>query len=326
MSTAESRPLGPVMLSVEGVTLNAQDRDVLNQPQVGGVILFGRNYENPTQLKQLCDEIKAVRDESLLIAVDHEGGRVQRFREGFTAIPPMRALGDLWDANAPSARARAFEIGQTIAHELHAVGVDFSFAPVLDLDHGGSTVIGDRAFHRNPYAAASLACALAQGLRSAGMAAVGKHFPGHGYVRGDTHHETSMDERDYAQLHETDLIPFMEMIGEDVDCLMMAHVIYPKIDDKPAGYSPKWIQEILRQQLRFKGVVVSDDLGMVAAGIAGDLVARATACINAGADLILCCNDRPAALDLLARWSAPEAWSPRRLGRMRFGAERGRLS
>jgi beta-N-acetylhexosaminidase len=317
--------LGPVMLSVDGLALTAEDRDVLANPMVGGVILFGRNYESAPQVSSLCAEIKAVRDEPLLIAVDHEGGRVQRFREGFTEIPPMRLLGDLWDANAPSARSRAFEIGQTIANELHAVGVDYSFTPVLDLDYGGSTVIGNRAFHRNPYAAASLATALAQGLRSVGMASVGKHFPGHGYVRGDTHHETSEDDRDFAALHESDLIPFMELIAEDVDAIMMAHVIYKKIDTKPAGYSSKWIEEILRKQFRFKGVVVSDDLGMIAAGIAGDLVARADACIRAGADQILCCNDRPAALDLLSRWRVPENWSPQRLGRLRFGAERAGL-
>jgi beta-N-acetylhexosaminidase len=317
--------LGPVMLSVDGLSLTAQDRDVLSHPMVGGVILFARNYESVKQVTALCNEIKALRDEPLLIAVDHEGGRVQRFKDGFTEIPPMRLVGDLWDANAPVARARAFEIGQIIAHELHAVGVDFSFTPVVDLDYGGSTVIGNRAFHRNAYAAASLACALAQGLRSVGMAAVGKHFPGHGYVRGDTHHETSMDERTFEQLHEADLIPFMELIAHDVDALMMAHVIYPQIDSKPAGYSEKWIQTILRQQLRFRGCVISDDLGMVAAGVAGDLVARAQSAVSAGADLILCCNDRPAALDLIARWQVPATWSDKRVQRMRFGALRNAL-
>ncbi len=313
--------LGPVMLSIEGLSLAAEDFEVLRNPLVGGVILFARNYADVPQLKALCAEIKAVRDEPLLIAVDHEGGRVQRFREGFSEIPPMRVLGDLWDANAPAARARAFEIGQTIGRELHDVHIDFSFAPVLDLDYGGSTVIGNRAFHRNPYAAASLACALVQGLRSAGMASVGKHFPGHGYVRGDTHHETSQDDRSFDALHETDLIPFMELISEGVDAMMMAHVIYDKIDSKPAGYSRKWIEEILRGQLGFRGVIMSDDLGMVAAGVAGDLVARADAAIGAGSDLVLCCNDRPAALDLLARWSAPTSWSPDRLQRLRYGAQ-----
>jgi beta-N-acetylhexosaminidase len=205
------------------------------------------------------------------------------------------------------------------------VGIDFSFTPVVDLDYGGSTVIGNRAFHRNPYAAASLACALAQGLRSAGMAAVGKHFPGHGYVRGDTHHETAQDERSFDELHESDLIPFLELIAHDVDALMMAHVVYPRVDDKPAGYSPKWIQTILREQLRFRGCVISDDLGMAAAGVAGDLVARADASVSAGADLILCCNDRPAALDLIARWRVPSTWTATKLARMRFGAQRGGL-
>jgi beta-N-acetylhexosaminidase len=313
------------MLSVDGLSLIAQDRDVLAHPLVGGVILFARNFESVSQVKALCAEIKRARSTPLLIAVDHEGGRVQRFRTGFTEIPPMRLVGDLWDANAPSARARAFEIGQTIAHELHDVGVDFSFAPVGDLDYGGSTVIGDRAFHRNPYAAASLACALVQGLRSVGMAAVGKHFPGHGYVGGDTHHETAHDERSFEALRETDLIPFLEMIAHNVDALMMAHVVYPAIDEKPAGYSAKWIQTILRQELRFAGCVISDDLGMAAAGVAGDLVARADAAVNAGADLILCCNDRPAALELLSRWTPPATWSPKRLAAMHFGAERSAL-
>jgi beta-N-acetylhexosaminidase len=315
--------LGPVMLSVDGLALAPEDRDVLAHPHVGGVILFARNYESPAQLRALCAEIKAVRDEPLLLAVDHEGGRVQRFREGFTEVPPMRMLGDVWDANVPAARARAFEVGQTIAHELSEAGLDFSFTPVLDLDYGGSTVIGNRAFHRNPYAAAALAMALVQGLRSVGMASVGKHFPGHGYVRGDTHHETSMDDRSFADLHASDLIPFMELISDGVDAIMMAHVIYDKIDSLPAGYSSKWIEEILRKQLRFRGVVISDDLGMTAAGVVGDLVARADACVRAGADLILCCNDRPAALDLLARWTVPATWTPKRLDVMRFGAMRG---
>lgn len=317
--------LGPVMLSVEGLQLTPEDRELLSHPTVGGVILFARNYESVPQLKALCAQVRALRGGALLIAVDHEGGRVQRFRQGFTEIPPMRLIGDLWDANAPLARARAFEIGQIIAQELHEVGIDFSFTPVVDLDYGGSAVIGNRAFHRNPYAVASLACALAQGLRSVGMAAVGKHFPGHGYVQADTHHETARDERSFEELYENDLIPFMELIGHEVDALMMAHVVYPRVDSKPAGYSEKWIQDILRRQLRFRGCVISDDLGMAAAGVAGDLVARAEAATQAGADLILCCNDRPAALELIARWHPPAHWSDTRLARMRFGAERNRL-
>jgi beta-N-acetylhexosaminidase len=297
-------PLGPVMTDVAGLSLNADDMAVLTHPLVGGIILFARNFADAAQVTALCEAIHAVRSPALLISVDHEGGRVQRFKdsEGFTRIPPMRLLGDLWDANIPAARGRAFELGQTMGIELAAVGVDFSFAPVLDLDWGDSGVIGDRAFHKNPYAAASLATAVMQGLRSAGMAAVGKHFPGHGFIKADTHTELATDTRSLAELQKADLIPFQELIAAGIAAIMPAHVQYPEIDSEAACYSAKWLQDILRQEMRFKGMIFSDDLGMVGAHTAGDIVARADAALKAGCDMVLSCNDRPASLDLLARW------------------------
>lgn len=301
------RPLGPVMTSIDGTALSAEDREMLRHPLIGGVILFARNYVDRAQLTALTESIKALREPALVIAVDQEGGRVQRFREGFTEIPAMRTLGDLWSAHAPSARARAFELGVTIAHELGEVGVDFSFAPVLDLDYGESAVIGHRAFHRDPIAVASLATALIQGLRAEGMASVGKHFPGHGFVKGDTHWEQPEDPRELAALEEADLIPFREAIAGGLDGVMAAHLRFPKIDAQLAGFSPFWLLHVLRNRLHFRGVIFTDDLGMVAAHAVGDLVARAEVAIEAGADIVLPCNDRPGLIQLLDRWKpAPE--------------------
>lgn len=311
-------PLGPVMTSIDGTALSAEDRDVLRHPLIGGVILFARNYVDRTQLTALTESIQSLRDPALVIAVDQEGGRVQRFREGFTEIPAMRTLGDLWSAHAPSARARAFEIGVTLAHELGEVGVDFSFAPVLDLDYGESAVIGHRAFHRDPIAVASLATALIQGLRAEGMASVGKHFPGHGFVKGDTHWERPEDPRELAALEDADLIPFRETISAGLDGVMAAHLLFPKIDAQLAGFSPFWLAEVLRNRLHFRGVIFTDDLGMVAAHAVGDLVARAEAAIAAGADIVLPCNDRPGLIELLDRWKpAPEPGLALKWERMR---------
>lgn len=311
-------PLGPVMTSIDGTALSAEDREVLRHPLVGGVILFARNYVDRAQLTALTESIHALREPALVIAVDQEGGRVQRFREGFTEIPAMRTLGDLWSAHAPTARARAFEIGVTMAHELGEVGVDFSFAPVLDLDYGESTVIGHRAFHRDPIAVASLATALIQGLRAEGMASVGKHFPGHGFVKGDTHWERPEDPRELAALEEADLIPFRETISAGLDGVMAAHLLFPKIDAQLAGFSPFWLAEVLRNRLHFRGVIFTDDLGMVAAHAVGDLVARAEAAVAAGADIVLPCNDRPSLTELLDRWKpAPEPGLALKWERMR---------
>lgn len=314
------------MTSIEGTELTAEDREVLRHPLIGGVIYFARNFVEKAQLAALSADIKSLRDPALVIAVDQEGGRVQRFRDGFTEIPPMRSLGDLWTTHAPSARARAFELGFTIGHELGDVGVDFSFAPVLDLDHGESTVIGHRAFHRDPIAVSALATALMQGLRAEGMAAVGKHFPGHGFVKGDTHWERPTDERTYEQVEAADLIPFRELVAAGLDGVMAAHLIFPAIDAQLAGFSPFWLQNVLRNKLHFRGVIFTDDLGMVAAHAVGDLTARAEAALQGGADIVLPCNDRPGLIELLDHWKpAPESGLARKWERMRKKAPGRRL-
>jgi beta-N-acetylhexosaminidase len=269
------------------------------------VILFARNFASCAQLQQLTGAIHAVRDPVLPIAVDHEGGRVQRFRDGFTAIPAMRELGSVWDGDVAAAARDAERIGATIAAELRAHGVDFSFAPVLDLDHGASTVIGDRAFHRNPNAVAHLATSLRRGLNHGGCAAVGKHFPGHGHIAADSHHEIPVDERAYAALAADDLVPFAALVHAGIEGIMPAHVIYPQVDARPAGYSRVWLRGILRERLGFDGVIFSDDLGMVAAQGAGDLIARADAAVAAGCDVVLACNEFDAMDALLSRWRPP---------------------
>jgi len=311
-------PLGPVMLGIEGLELTPADRARLAHPSTGGVILFARNYTLPSQLDALTASIRAQRDPKLLICVDHEGGRVQRFREGFSAIPPMRTLGDAWDRDIAAAVNEARRIGATIARELHAHGVDFAFAPVLDLDHGASGVIGNRAFHRNPNGAAHLAAAFVDGLHAEGMAAVGKHFPGHGHVAADSHEALPQDERSLAAITAEDLVPFAALVKRGLEGMMPAHVVYPAVDALPAGYSPKWLQGILRGQLGFDGTIFSDDLEMVGAHGAGDVVARAEAAVAAGCDMVLVCNDMAGADALLARWApVPAEQLARRLERMR---------
>ncbi|MEO8132535.1 MAG: beta-N-acetylhexosaminidase [Betaproteobacteria bacterium] len=299
-------PLGPVIVDVSGqapAALAAEDRERLMQPLVGGVIHFARHYGSPEQIAALNAEIHALRTPSLLIAVDHEGGRVQRFRDGFSTIPPMRTLGDAWDRDAGAAMDEARRLGRLMAAELTSHGIDFSFAPVLDLDHGGSSVIGDRAFHRDPVAVADLATALIEGMRELGMASVGKHFPGHGFVRADSHTETPVDDRPFAAIEADDLIPFARLVKAGVDALMPAHVIYPAVDGQPAGYSTVWLREILRGGLGFDGMIFSDDLGMAGAHGAGDMLARADLALAAGCDMVLVCNDLPGADWLLANWN-----------------------
>jgi len=293
------------MLDVAGAELTVEDRERLAHPSVGGVILFARNYLSPWQLDLLTASIGALRDPPLLIAVDHEGGRVQRFRDGFTELPPMRKLGERWDRDARGAADEAERCGRIIALELAAHGVDFSFTPVLDLDHGQSSVIGDRAFHRDPGAVAELAAALCRGLRAGGMAAVGKHFPGHGFATADSHHETPIDDRALALLENDDLVPFRTLIGDGLEGVMPAHVVYPAIDPRPAGFSDVWLRTILRERMGFDGMIFSDDLSMAGAGFAGDVVARADAALTAGCDMVLVCNDAPAADVLLSRWRPP---------------------
>ena len=290
--------LGPVMIDVQGLELTAEDRERLRHPQVGSVILFARNFESPRQLLDLTRDIRALRTPSLPIAVDHEGGRVQRFRRGFTIIPPMRELGRRFDADQNQGLAAARACGLVIGTELQAHGVDFSFTPVLDLDHGGSSVIGDRAFHRDPATVTLLARALQAGLDEAGMTTVGKHFPGHGFVRGDSHHEVPVDKRPFKDIERDDLQPFMTLAGASMGGVMPAHVIYPAVDDKPAGFSRIWLQDILRKRLKFDGVIFSDDLSMEGASTAGGMVERAEAAFAAGCDVVPVCNS-PASVDKL---------------------------
>jgi beta-N-acetylhexosaminidase len=311
--------LGPVMVDVGGLELNADDIERLQHPQVGGVILFARNFAAPLQLIQLAHSIRELRTPQLLIAVDHEGGRVQRFRHGFTPIPAMAELGKLFDRDPAQAIAAARGCGFVMGSELQAHGVDFSFAPVLDVDYGESSVIGDRAFHRDPNVIAVLAEALQAGLNAAGMTSVGKHFPGHGYVRADSHLEVPVDDRTLAEITATDLVPFQRMARSGMGGMMPAHVIYPKVDSKPAGFSSVWLQKILREKLRFEGIVFSDDLSMEGASTAGGTVARANAALNAGCDVVLLCN-APRAQDSLLEGLERRPVAPtlaRRLDRMR---------
>jgi beta-N-acetylhexosaminidase len=288
---------GPLMIDIAGTSLSPLERERLRHPLVGGVILFSRSYESPQQLAALCAEIHALRDPALLIAVDHEGGRVQRFREGFTRLPAMRRLGDWWQVSASEAEAATRAIGYVLAAELRGCGVDFSFAPVLDLDWGRSGVIGDRAFHGDPKAVAALAGALIAGMGDAGMRCCGKHFPGHGWAEADSHVAIPVDERSLEDLL-ADIAPYRALI---LDAVMPAHVIYPQVDSRPAGFSPVWIAK-LRKEIGFDGVIFSDDLSMEGASVAGGIVARADAAWAAGCDMLLVCNAPDAVGELLAAW------------------------
>jgi len=300
-----SLPRGPLVADVAGLVLDAAERERLVHPLVGGVILFTRNYASREQVAALVAEIHALRDPALVVSVDHEGGRVQRFREGFTAIPPMRALGERWERDIAGATAEAMRLGYTLASELRAVGVDHSYAPVLDIDHGQSAVIGDRALASRANAVASLARALIDGLHAGGTASVGKHFPGHGFAGADSHHELPRDPRPLDALVAADLIPFAALAAHGLDAVMPAHIVYAAIDDAIAGFSPYWLRDMLRERIGFRGLVFSDDLSMAGAHAAGDVVARAEAATRAGCDVVLVCND-PASVDvLLDRWTPP---------------------
>ncbi len=299
-------PHAPIVLDVAGLALNAQDRRRLQHPRTGGLILFARNWQDRKQLTELTTEAKALRPD-LLICVDHEGGRVQRFRsDEFTPLPPMRTLGERWDADPVAAHAAAFATGEMIARELLAHGVDFSFTPVLDLDYAASSVIGDRAFHADPVIVADLAGALLRGLDAGGAAGVAKHFPGHGYVAADSHVDTPVDNRALDAILCADIVPFAALIQQGLEAVMPAHIVYPAVDARPAGFSAVWIGEILRGRLGFDGLVFSDDLEMAGAHSAGDIVARADAAIAAGCDAVLLCNDFREMDELLARWTPPE--------------------
>ena len=292
-------PLGPVMLDLEGTELTEPERKRLLHPQCGGVILFARNYESPQQLRTLVESIHGLRHPRLIVAVDQEGGRVQRFREGFQSLPALGRLGDLYDREPERALALSETIGWIMAAELRHHGIDISFAPVLDLGHKVSSVIGDRAFHTRPEIIARLANAWIRGMTRAGMEAVGKHFPGHGSVRGDSHHEIPFDSRSLERIEQQDLLPFRRVIATHLAGIMMAHVIYDQVDPLPAGYSRAWIQGILRGQLGFEGAVFSDDLSMSGARSVGGYPERARASLDAGCDMLLVCNNPQGAEEVL---------------------------
>ncbi|MGY8818166.1 MAG: beta-N-acetylhexosaminidase [Pseudomonadales bacterium] len=301
---------GSLMLDIAGTWLTAEDRQLLRQPEVGGLILFARNIENLLQVQELCRAIRAVRPD-LLLAVDQEGGRVQRLRRDFVRLPAMREF-----ASRPNAQELAEICGWVMATEVLAVGLDFSFAPVLDLDYQRSAVVGSRAFEGDPQRASELAGAFIRGMHSAGMAATGKHFPGHGWAEADSHVAIPVDERGLDELRGQDLVPFRKLAAE-LDAVMPAHVIYPQIDDRPAGFSRRWLQDVLRDELGFRGLIFSDDLSMAGAHVVGDAASRIEAALMAGCDMGLVCNDRGAAELALSALQRLGAQPSPALGRMR---------
>ncbi len=309
----KKRRPGPVMLDVVGLTLSEDDIRRIDHPLTGGVILFARNFDDRAQLCSLTKQIREVRDD-ILIAVDHEGGRVQRFRtDGFTHLPAMGKLGKLWHEDVFTATRAATAVGYVLASELRACDIDLSFTPVLDLDYGTSTVIGDRAFDADPRVVAMLAKSLNHGLLLAGMANCGKHFPGHGFVAADSHHEIPVDERSLDEILSVDAQPY-DWLGMSLSAVMPAHVIYPQVDPNPAGFSSKWLKDILRGRYGFDGVIFSDDLSMQGASAAGDVVSAAHAAMAAGCDMVLICNS-PEKADRLLRemTSTPDPVSQRRI-------------
>lgn len=291
--------LGPVMMDLVGTQISETEKELLLHPQTGGVILFTRNFDSIEQITALIRQIHELRSPHLLIAIDHEGGRVQRFHEGFTKLPPASAYGRLFKQDTDKARKMAEQAGWLMAAELRAIDVDFSFAPVLDIAHGVSGVIGDRAFHSKPGRVATLAYAFMHGMSLAGMQAVGKHFPGHGGVTEDSHLALPVDHRSMETLFKEDIVPFEKLIRDGLPAIMPAHVIYDQVDDKPAGYSEIWLKHILRERLKFQGVIFSDDLSMEAAGIGGTYKARAQLALEAGCDMVLVCNHPDAVAEVV---------------------------
>jgi beta-N-acetylhexosaminidase len=311
--------LGPVMVDVAGVALEPEDREVLAHPQVGSVILFARNYQDPAQLARLVAEIHGIRSPPLLVAVDQEGGRVQRFQAGFTRLPALRDLGRRYSSSRAHGLALARQLGWLMAAEVRAAGVDLSFAPCVDIDYGVSRAIGDRALHADPSVVAELAVAYVLGMREAGMAATAKHFPGHGAVAADSHVALPVDRREWPDI-EADLQPYRRLIANDLPAVMVAHVVFPEIDGMPASLSRKWIAGVLRGDLGFQGAVFADDLSMAGAAEFGDIIARARLALDAGCDVLPLCNDRAAVVTLLdAMRSTPDP-----VGRMRLVRLHGR--
>ena len=290
--------LGPLMIDLAGAELTAADREVLQHPLIGSVLLFSRNYLDRNQLHALVGEIQSVRSPALLIAVDQEGGRVQRFRDGFSPLPPLRRIGHAYEADSQRGLSMARALGWLMAAELLACGLDFSFAPCVDLDYGLSEIIGDRAFHARASVVAPLAVAYMHGMRDAGMAATAKHFPGHGAVVADSHLALPVDRRELIDLDD-ELLPYRRLIANGLPAVMVAHVLFPAVDAVPASFSQRWIIAELRHQLQFAGLVVADDLTMAAAASVGDLPERAGRALAAGCDVLPVCNDRPGVERLL---------------------------
>lgn len=290
--------LGPLMIDVQGTSLTAEDRELLANPLVGGLILFTRNFASIEQLEALVREARAVRSPPLLIGVDHEGGRVQRFRKDFTVLPSMRTIGREYDIEHAAGRQLARQCGWLLAAELRAIGVDISFAPVVDLDYGVSSVIGDRAFHRDPQVVAELAVAFLNGMRDAGMMGTAKHFPGHGAVAPDSHVAMPVDRRELADMDD-DLFPYQRLIDNGLGSVMAAHVIFSAVDSLPAGFSQKWLQNELRGRMGFSGAIFSDDLNMAGAGVVGDMPERVRAALRAGCDMVPVCNNRQGVLQVI---------------------------
>ena len=314
--------LGPLMVDIAGTELSADDVRVLSHPLVGSVLLFSRNYTGPAQVSALTAAIRALRTPHLLIAVDHEGGRVQRFREGFTRLPPVRLLGRRYDQDRRDGLALAQSAGWLMAAELRGVGVDFSFAPCIDLDYGVSEIIGDRAFHSDPDSVAALGVATLMGMREAGMPAIAKHFPGHGAVIADSHVALPVDRREFVDL-EPDMRPYRTLIDNNLAGIMAAHVVFPAVDALPASLSQRWVNGVLRGELGFHGCVFADDLTMAGAAAFGDVIARAELAIAAGCDVLPICNDRHSVESVLKAFEtmAVSAASQARLVRMRARGE-----
>ena len=286
--------IAPVMIDLEGLELSSEESELLNHPLTGGIIFFSRNYESVKQLSTLIKAVRKATKKDLLIAVDHEGGRVQRFRSEFTELPAIASL-----AESQNPTQSAYSHGWLMASEVRAMGIDFSFAPVLDINYGVSGVIGDRSFNRDPKVISNLASEYIKGMREAGMASTGKHFPGHGAVVEDSHLEIPVDHRSKEQIWQEDIIPFADLIKQGLDAVMPAHVIYEALDDKPAGFSKYWLKQVLRDELKFDGVIFSDDLSMEGASVAGDFASRAEAATEAGCDMVLVCNNREGAIQVL---------------------------
>lgn len=311
-----TQPLGPVMLDLEGTALTRAERKLLARPEVGGVILFARNIVDAGQVSELCASIRRIRPD-LLLGIDQEGGRVQRLKDGVTRLPSMGKLGSAYGEAPQDCLQLCHDAGWLLGMEMAACGLDLTFAPVLDIDVGQSKVIGDRSFASDPQAVTALAGAFIDGLHEAGMVAVGKHFPGHGGVMADSHHELPVDERPLQTLRAHDLVPFAQLASR-LDGIMPAHVIYKAFDERPAGFSPSWLG-MLREELGFKGAIFSDDLSMAGAHVAGGPDARAQAALNAGCDMVLVCNDREAALAVV---ESCQGRASKRQAKLRYGRAR----